>query len=410
MGSYCSLDFDELHVLSWKSEVPDFLISLFQELDRRPESIWRDPDNSEDMQESVKYVASRLVFLDRLDLLGITADAARRSFEGWLLLENDIADEEGEWANPEWKVLETLTYANWSERVPEALRIQFAPDERQRNATDYITRQMSDPNQEWLFFKTNDLRLNLRALIDACSNVQQISLDITDLINGGYLESDTRICSDARAAGAIKRSVLEPTIIIGEGSSDISILRKALVTLFPHLGDYFGFFDYDELRVDGGASYVTKFLRAFGGARISSRIVAVFDNDTAGREQFELARNLPLPPNIKVMRLPDIDLARVYPTVGPQGAHEVDVNGTAASIELYLGRQSLTQPDGTLTPVRWHTYNDRVRSYQGEIENKAAVAERFHRDLKQVRSPEEAQAHLPELTAIWRAIFDLLRN
>jgi hypothetical protein len=30
-------------------------------------------------------------------------------------------------------------------------------------------------------------------------------------------------------------------------------------------------------------------------------------------------KSLPLPPNIKVVRLPDTDLARNYPSVGPQG-------------------------------------------------------------------------------------------
>jgi HEPN/Toprim N-terminal domain 1 len=35
MGSYAELKFDELLVLSSKSVVPDMLISLFQEADRR---------------------------------------------------------------------------------------------------------------------------------------------------------------------------------------------------------------------------------------------------------------------------------------------------------------------------------------------------------------------------------------
>jgi hypothetical protein len=275
---------------------------------------------------------------------------------------------------------------------------------------DFIDDKMRDRDEGWLFFSANDHRLNIRALLDACSDITQVSLDITDLIRGGYLGIADHICDEARAAGGIKRSTLEPTIIIAEGSSDISILRLALTALFPGVRDYFGFFEYEELRVDGGASYVTKFLRAFGGARISSRVVAVFDNDTAGREQFEIASSLPLPPNIKVMLLPDIDFARNYPSVGPQGIHEVDVNGMAASIELYLGKQNLTQPNGELSPVRWRSYNDRVRSYQGEIENKALVVERFRQNLAQMRGPEEAQACLPELAAVWRAIFEILRR
>ena len=183
---------------------------------------------------------------------------------------------------------------------------------------DLVDRMMRGHHASWLFFPTSDPRVHIRALLDACSDAAEISLDITDLVDGGYLEFGAPVCDEARAV-ASKSPMLEPTIIIGEGSSDIFILRSALAVLFPHLRDYFGFFDYEELRVDGGAGYVTKFLRAFGGARISSKIVAVFDNDTAGRWEFEVAKSLPLPPNIKVMRLPDIDLARNYPSVALKG-------------------------------------------------------------------------------------------
>jgi hypothetical protein len=45
--------------------------------------------------------------------------------------------------------------------------------------------------------------------------------------------------------------------------------------LYPHFTDYFGFFDHNELSVDGGASYLMKFLKAFAAARISTRMVAL---------------------------------------------------------------------------------------------------------------------------------------
>jgi hypothetical protein len=419
MGSYGSLDFGDLQVDSFKSEVPDFLISLFQESDRRWKSplIQSDTRNArEEDAESIKYVTSRAVMLERLDLLGFTSDAARRAFEDWrtreiersLLYAEEDEDEVVRF-KPETEALEALAYDSWRHRVPEALRTRFEKwDTPPAPSEDLASRKMRGLHADWLFFPTSDPRVHLRALLDACSDAAEISLDITGLVDGGYLAFGAHVCDEARAA-ASKSPMLEPTIIIGEGSSDIFILRTALAVLFPHVRDYFGFFEYEELRVDGGAGYVTKFLRAFGGARISSKIVAVFDNDTAGRLEFEVAKSLPLPPNITAMRLPDIDLARSYPSVGPQGAHKVDVNGSAASIEMYLGRQNLSLRDGMLTPVRWRTYNDRARSYQGEIENKAEVVERFKRDLTQVRTPEEARARYPELTAIWGAIFDVVR-
>ena len=41
-----------------------------------------------------------------------------------------------------------------------------------------------------------------------------------------------------------------------------------------------------------------------------------------------------------------------------------------------------------------------ARAYQGEIENKSEVVERFERDLAQVHTPEEARTRYAELTAI----------
>jgi hypothetical protein len=63
MGSYCSVDFDDdLHVHSFKSEVPD---------DRRGKSPLIEADPHNDDSELVKYVSPRAVMLQRLDLLGI---------------------------------------------------------------------------------------------------------------------------------------------------------------------------------------------------------------------------------------------------------------------------------------------------------------------------------------------------
>ena len=71
------------------------------------------------------------------------------------------------------------------------------------------------------------------------------------------------------------------------------------------------------------------------------------------------------------MRLPDLEILRDYPTLGPAGESRMDVNGLAASIELYLGRDVLTNPvAGHLVCVQWKGYVAGVRKYQGEILDK----------------------------------------
>ena len=175
---------------------------------------------------------------------------------------------------------------------------------------------------------------------------------------------------------------MQPTVIIAEGSTDILVFRRSLQRLYPYLTDYITFFDYEGSNPDGGASYVVKFLRAFAAARINTPILAIFDNDAIGVEAFNAARALPLPDHIQVTLLPDIELARSYPTLGPQGGHNVDINGTAVSIELYLGRHNLTKDDGNLKPIVWANYVSKVDRYQGALQDKAGVLARFLKDTE----------------------------
>ena len=203
---------------------------------------------------------------------------------------------------------------------------------------------------------------------------------------------------------------MQPTVIIAEGTIDIAVLKRSLQKLYPYLTDYFAFFDYDGPKVDGGATYVVKFLRAFAAARIDTNIIAIFDNDAAGIDALNLAARLPLHVNIKVTRLPDIELAREYPTIGPQGEHKIDINGRAVSIELFLGRHNLSADDGGLIPVTWNGYVSSVRQYQGEINEKRRVFERFLEETKAQERFDYYRARFPELVVLWELIFSLVRD
>jgi hypothetical protein len=116
------------------------------------------------------------------------------------------------------------------------------------------------------------------------------------------------------------------------------------------------------------------------------------------------AQALNLPKNFGVLRLPDIEVARDYPTLGPQGLHCMDVNGKAASIELYLGHSSLGGDQG-LRPVRWTGYSHEAGAYQGEVEEKARVVQVFIENLDKYTNPLTARRAHPELVAVWQAIF-----
>jgi hypothetical protein len=144
----------------------------------------------------------------------------------------------------------------------------------------------------------------------------------------------------------------------------------------PYLTDLTRFLDY-ERRPGGGAGPLAGMVRAFAAAGIANRVVAVFDNDTAAAAALRSLRKLELPSQIKVIQYPDLSLAQAYPVLCPPGSEPpgctpgpADVNGLAASIELYLGRDVLTRPDGTLYPVRWVSCDRTAGRSQGKFDDR----------------------------------------
>ena len=87
--------------------------------------------------------------------------------------------------------------------------------------------------------------------------------------------------------------------------------------------------------------------------------------------------------NIRVLKFPDISLAKSYPTVGPTGKKIMNINGLACGIEMYLGSDILTK-ENSLIPIRWKNFNEKENKYQGEIIEKAYVQDEYRKKLKSV--------------------------
>ena len=406
MGSYCGIYFDDIEVCFDKSVVPEEFCAIFQESDRQVcES---HEENGQSLE--VVYKATKEVILDRLALLGCTASVAKQRLTEWLEDERDSWDahalySKGEWATKTAEALREFTPEEWYARVPGVLTKQFTEDE----PNDEIDRHMRGYDSEWRWFDGYGSLIGLRAQLDACRDTRTVTLDVTDLVNGGWLNVDSKICEARRQDQVLEVRPLAPTVILAEGRSDIRVLKQSLSVLFPERQDYFSFFEHKVLNVDGGTTYLVKFLKAFAAARAPFRMVAVFDNDTAGTRAHDQAQGLELPDNLIVFRLPDTELARSYPTIGPQGCHVVDVNGRAAGLELYLGRSMLTV-DGNLSPVRWTGYDKTADAYQGEVEAKLKIQKAFFRALNTFSTPSEARATFPELAKAWEAIFDVVER
>ncbi len=251
----------------------------------------------------------------------------------------------------------------------------------------------------------DDLLVLVRACLDALPNAREVRLDYTQLVEGEMCGPDEELCANARRVQTLVRNALEPIVLLTEGRTDTRFLRASLTALYPHLEDFFTFFDFEESGSSGGTDALARMVRAFVGARVPVRIVALFDNDAAGHAGLKALDGLALPPNVKVLPFPDIEVARTHPTVGPQGESVTDVNGRACGIELYLGRAALTGLEGRLRPVVWTSYDYKSARYQGEVRGKAEVGEAFLRGLAAYQTPQAARDALPELCALWRTVF-----
>ena len=401
MGSYCTIYFDGLEVCNAKSAVPDMFSAIFQESDRQLRASRYEGNDAPE----VVYETTKNVVLARLALMGCTSQIARDRLSRWIADERETwqeyaSESNGDWAEETAMVMHNFSIDDWYERVPEVLARRHTQEE----PNDAIDRHMREHDSRWLWFDGYDSLVGFRALLDANPLIEKVTLDISDLIDGGWLDEDERVCKSHTNDSIHRLGPLAPTVILAEGHSDINILKRSLSVLFPDRKDYFSFFEHAELKVDGGAAYLVKFLKAFAAARTPLRLVAVFDNDTAGCQAHGQAKNLGLPDNMILLRLPDINLAKTYPTIGPQGLHAVDVNGQAASIELYLGRTALSV-NGKLRHVRWTGYDRTADAYQGEVEGKNDVKRVFFQELKTIDHSTDAQETFPELADVWQEIF-----
>ncbi len=156
------------------------------------------------------------------------------------------------------------------------------------------------------------------------------------------------------------------------------------------------------LKPAGGVGPLVYDVKSFAGAGIENRIIALFDNDTAAFSAVDILKNINIPNNIIIRHYPDIELAKNYPTLGPNGMVDQNINGLACSIELYFGKDIL-EVDGTLTPVQWKGYDERIKRYQGEVMKKPELKNRILEKIK------KAQANLSAIPSQdWSGIDSIL--
>lgn len=173
-------------------------------------------------------------------------------------------------------------------------------------------------------------------------------------------------------------------IVLVEGTFDSKVLNTVFEVRFPDYTDYLSIADFTQ-GAEGGASGLVRTLRTLAQLAIPNTILGLFDNDAAGREAINALQKSALPANIGFETYPDLQFAKAYPTIGPTGPANADINGKALSIELFLGMDCIKEGTDML-PIEWTGLNHRMQVYQGSIINKKLVQKRFEEKIARARN------------------------
>ena len=413
MGSHSTIYVGNFQIDSDKNDVNPFFLSVFQESDIRvtkctPENELLFSDYELDEYDEEEKLSLQLIQLvcpikivsDRLELLGFTKSAAIRGFQAGIKVEiaeikisieryaaktSDADVFLNNYYLEKYDVLKSLNFETWINTIFEVMKlkqkggVRFDPDfEKYSPLVKYMI------GEPWFGFPLgnhSEYRHLLRLIIEAFDESEELIYELTDVVESGWVNLEhifNYSDDDISPIHDISRRI----IIITEGSTDTLILERSLKLLYPHLVNFFRFLDFKGTNIAGGASALAHTVKAFAGVGIANRIIALFDNDTGAEDALRTLNGITLPRNIEVLRYPEIDLAKNYPTIGPTGIAKMDVNGLAGSIELYLGNDILSREDGSQIPIQWKGYVQSLQKYQGEIISKSEVQTKFWEKLK----------------------------
>lgn len=381
MGSYTDLIINDKVVFTTKSYVPHFFNQIFKLSDIRVVETNEDGDpitsSDESIVENRWLVLTASELLGRLELVGYNDEKVINDFKNYANNEideiqsgNRVFRSDTEIKKAELNFWKHATFEDFGEAAKKLLNNEY-PDNR---AKKYIE-SLESPLLYMIFqghelvssIPFSNIFSGIRFLLNLVPSDSLVIQDYTEIYNSGWVDDNN----------VIDESSFSKTLILAEGKSDIDILKTSLALLYPHLFEYFSFFDFDGFNNEGGASNLIKLLKAFAGAGIKNNIIAIFDNDAAAFDSQSTLKNISLPSNIKVLNYPKLVLANNYPTIGPTGIHYLNINGLACSIELYLGSDVLQQDNGEFYPIQWKGYISKLNSYQGEVTYKKLIQDRF---------------------------------
>ncbi|MDI6521704.1 hypothetical protein QMA61_36630 [Streptomyces coelicoflavus] len=336
MGHYPWLRIADYAVIAGTND----LLALFTEAERQhlplPEQ------EEEDTDWWFGYRSTPRALRDRLQAQGMTADQARY----------DLEQELARWSQPDPGPPD-----GWTGPIPSAEDVLEKITESIALPYDPLEALMDDGMLDTVFIRMSE-RTVLRLLVDRAPETAVVDLDLSQLTGGCCFpyDMDKARAADARADQLTAGRQLSPLLVLTEGATDARLLTKAMRVTHPHLSGFVSFLDFDlpaSGRPEGGASALAKTATTFIAAGVVNRFIAMADNDLPAHQALAKLKAKGVPGHCRILHYPPLPLLAEYPTLPPGASAPVlaDVNGSAGTLELYLGRDVLTGPDGQLVPL-----------------------------------------------------------
>lgn len=364
MGSMITLRLGRLEVDWGKNNFFTNHSALFRETDLSEADCLREDGVVERKPAFVRRLGN---VVPRLELLGYDLEGCRRTYD------------EAVRRIPDFYPAMSVTFDAFREALcrVDPDRIDVDAYEADCDPGEFARTILGDPafgeslpsgltDDDGLFFENLDAYVVLRLLAENPANLDRdLVWDIADVVDGGWVEDG---------------HIFEPLderkrlLIVTEGSSDSNVLRTALPLVSPDVADFFDFVDMRENYPFTGTGHLVNFCKGLAAIRVQNRIVVVLDNDTAGHVAMRKLMELRMPANIRLVGLPDLEDFRNFPTVGPSGRTNEDVNGRAVAIECFL---DLTYGPREDPVVRWTGFDKAANAYQGELVSKDLYTRRF---------------------------------
>tara|TARA_R110002073_G_scaffold336326_1_gene532313 strand:- start:2034 stop:3290 length:1257 start_codon:yes stop_codon:yes gene_type:complete len=369
-GSYVTFQLSGYEIGEWKAPYHQDSLIYFSTDHLSIKENLEDPTLEEWEQKTYTLEISASALRERMDVLGFTLALAEEHFltevrSNWERL-GTYDFMAAEITAPPDSIAHDLLMAakaTFSNSLPDREHWQELTELVIENCT------VEKPDRAHLSSAMNYLDFSVIARL-AVENFEGIAtLDLTDIVQSEWLlEADL---------SNLNQSIDNQYLIITEGSTDKAIISSALKKFKPHLVDLFYFADEALPIPQTGASRVLELLKAFKSLKVINNVIAVFDNDAAGVEEYDIAVNVcEGAQNMEAIKLPDLDELTQIVCEGPDGRHVTNINGRAASIEMYLDRPPLGRGE---VETKWTSHLKRSGAWQGEPLNKRKIQQHFHR-------------------------------